>query len=376
MLNRKPASCMPLVITLILIGSIYTTRAEPVMVREQQVVPQPTADMKIKLLVEHIEGQLGQDNADFDEVLTMLLTACNLLPAASRTGQQMLSDLPQRLSTRGKEQRAAGSVIKAINYEVFVDSAHCTKNEEKQERSERIDLTASQAPTTKQPTIVDPPKPRSSSQEPVQTNASAGKEADTSPVATTLPHVGKAPPIYQLGQQQPAPEEKPRVTAARAADRSSAARAVPFGPSRSDPSVPERRQPEAFTTRAATAGPQGISKDPSSQVTDQHSPDQPAVTLATQRTLMERGDAMLNQRNVVAARLLFARAADTGVGLAALKLAETYEPQFIADHNLIGIKGNEQEAEAWYRKAAALGETQAEQRLRSLEGRKKTLATQ
>ena len=91
---------------------------------------------------------------------------------------------------------------------------------------------------------------------------------------------------------------------------------------------------------------------------------------------MERGDAMLNQRNVVAARLLFARAADAGVGLAAIKLAETYEPQFIADHNLIGIKGNEQEAEAWYRKAAALGETQADQRLRTLEGRRKTLATQ
>jgi hypothetical protein len=375
MLNRKPASCMPLVITLILIGSIYTTRAEPVLVREQQVsISQPTADMKIKLLVEHIEGQLGQDNANFDEVLTMLLTACNLLPAASRTGQQMLSDLPQRLSARGKEQRVAGSVIKSINYEVFANSAHCTKNEEKEERSERIDLTASQAPTTKQPTIVDPPQPRSSSQEPVQTNASAGKGASL--VATTLPHVGKAPPIYQLGQQQPAPEEKPRVTAAREADRSSAATAVPFGPSRSDPSVPERRQPEAFTTRAATAGPQGISKNPSSQATDQHSPDQPAVTLATQRTLMERGDAMLNQRNVVAARLLFARAADTGVGLAALKLAETYEPQFIADHNLIGIKGNEQEAEAWYRKAAALGETQAAQRLRTLEGRRKTLATQ
>jgi TPR repeat protein len=91
---------------------------------------------------------------------------------------------------------------------------------------------------------------------------------------------------------------------------------------------------------------------------------------------MERGDAMLNQRNVVAARLLFARAADAGVGIAALKLAQTYDSGFIADHNLIGIKGDQHEAEIWYRKAAALGERQAEQRLKALEERRKTLATQ
>ena len=91
---------------------------------------------------------------------------------------------------------------------------------------------------------------------------------------------------------------------------------------------------------------------------------------------MERGDAMLNQRNVVAARLLFARAADAGVGIAALKLAETYDSGFIADHNLIGIKSDQHEAEAWYRKAAALGERQAEQRLKTLEERRKALATQ
>jgi TPR repeat protein len=85
---------------------------------------------------------------------------------------------------------------------------------------------------------------------------------------------------------------------------------------------------------------------------------------------------MLQQRNVAAARMLFARAANSGVGIAALKLANTYDPGFIAERNLIGIKGDPQEAEAWYRKAAALGEKQAEQRLKSLEGQRKTVATQ
>jgi TPR repeat protein len=90
---------------------------------------------------------------------------------------------------------------------------------------------------------------------------------------------------------------------------------------------------------------------------------------------MERGDAMLNQRNVVAARLLFARAAEAGVGMAALKLAETYDPKFISDQNLIGIKSDQHEAETWYRKAADLGERQAEQRLKALEERRNALVT-
>jgi TPR repeat protein len=102
----------------------------------------------------------------------------------------------------------------------------------------------------------------------------------------------------------------------------------------------------------------------------------PALPAAVQRTLLERGDAMLQQRDVAAARMLFTRAANAGAGVAALKLANTYDPGFIRDHNLIGIKGDPQEAEAWYRKAAALGEKEAEQRLKSLKGQRKTVATQ
>ena len=374
--NGNASIMYAIVITPVLIGTVGTTRAESVAPRQLQApTSRPSADMQIKLLLEHIEGHLGQDQANFDEVITLLVAACNLLPAASPTGQQMLSDLPQRLFTRSKEQREAGSVIKSINYEVFADSAHCTTSVKKQEPRERLDLTASQA-ATKQPPLTDPPSPHPS-QEPMETNASAGTEADTSPVAITLPNIGKAPPPYQLSQQQHKPEEKMTVTAGREADSSSAAAAAPIGPSRHDPPIPERSQPETRMTRAATAGPPSASNaSPSPQVTDQHSQDPSTLSLATQRTLMDRGNAMLNQRNVVAARLLFARAADAGVGIAALKLAQTYDSGFIADHNLIGIKGDQHEAEIWYRKAAALGERQAEQRLKALEERRKTLATQ
>jgi len=102
----------------------------------------------------------------------------------------------------------------------------------------------------------------------------------------------------------------------------------------------------------------------------------PGLAPAVQRTLLERGDLMLQQRNVAGARMLFARAASAGVGVAALKLANTYDPDYIRAHNLIGIKGDPQQAEAWYYKAAALGEKDAEQRLKTLGGQRKTVATQ
>lgn len=84
------------------------------------------------------------------------------------------------------------------------------------------------------------------------------------------------------------------------------------------------------------------------------------------QSLMQRGDAMLKQGNVEAARMLYERAASDGVGSAALKLGETYDAAFLASHHLIGPKPNPQQAEAWYRKASALGEAEAERRLRTM----------
>jgi hypothetical protein len=100
--------------------------------------------------------------------------------------------------------------------------------------------------------------------------------------------------------------------------------------------------------------------------------DPPRMAPLMQRTLLNRGDAMLGLGNVSAARMLYQRAADAGVGVAALKLAETYDPAFIAARNLRGIKSDPVAAEAWYRRAEALGETEAIERLKSLTGRRLT----
>jgi TPR repeat protein len=95
----------------------------------------------------------------------------------------------------------------------------------------------------------------------------------------------------------------------------------------------------------------------------------PRVVNAPARpALLDRADTMLSLRDVVAARMLFERAIDSGSGMAAFKLAETYDPAFLADHDFRGIKPNPVEAEKWYRKAQDMGVTQAADRLRHLDG--------
>jgi len=75
--------------------------------------------------------------------------------------------------------------------------------------------------------------------------------------------------------------------------------------------------------------------------------------------LMERGAAMMALGDVSAARLLYQRAAEAGNGQAAIELGRTYDPQYLAKTNLVGIKPDPTLASNWYQRALALGDTKA-----------------
>ncbi len=94
----------------------------------------------------------------------------------------------------------------------------------------------------------------------------------------------------------------------------------------------------------------------------------PAIRLSAsvRQALLKRGDAMLELKDLSAARMLFARAAEAGVAVAALKLGDTYNPTFLAQHDLRGVRPDPAVAVSWYRKALELGEAQAADRLRAL----------
>jgi hypothetical protein len=77
------------------------------------------------------------------------------------------------------------------------------------------------------------------------------------------------------------------------------------------------------------------------------------------RALVQRGDGLILLGDISGARRLYTLAAEDGDGQAARRLGDTYSPEFLADHHVQGLQPDLNTAGAWYRKAAALGNSEA-----------------
>jgi len=84
--------------------------------------------------------------------------------------------------------------------------------------------------------------------------------------------------------------------------------------------------------------------------------------------LLNQGKAMLSLGDISAARLLFARAAETGNGEAALALGDTYNSAFLAEHGVVGPQADMELAKSWYRTAVFFHQPRARERLAGLGG--------
>lgn len=84
--------------------------------------------------------------------------------------------------------------------------------------------------------------------------------------------------------------------------------------------------------------------------------------------IMKKGDEQLEEGNVSAARLLYERAAEAGLGQAAMALAATYDAAELAR---LGLRVDPDAAQArrWYERARQLGAPGAEERLRRIGAR-------
>jgi hypothetical protein len=82
--------------------------------------------------------------------------------------------------------------------------------------------------------------------------------------------------------------------------------------------------------------------------------------------LLSRGNAMLALGDISAARLFYERAAALGSAGAATALGNTYDAAFLVSIQAKGIVADQAAAIAWYRKAAALGDTEALRQLKRL----------
>src|ERR1043166_139234 len=69
-------------------------------------------------------------------------------------------------------------------------------------------------------------------------------------------------------------------------------------------------------------------------------PASPAPSASEIATLLARGDALIAKGDLASARLFYERAAEASDGQAALRLGESYDPAFLAQAHLSGVRGD------------------------------------
>jgi hypothetical protein len=84
------------------------------------------------------------------------------------------------------------------------------------------------------------------------------------------------------------------------------------------------------------------------------------------RAVMARGEKQLAAHDLPGARTLFERAADLGLGEAAMQLAATYDPNELKSKRPAGASPDVKLAHKWYTRAQALGVREAKSRLQRL----------
>ena len=103
-------------------------------------------------------------------------------------------------------------------------------------------------------------------------------------------------------------------------------------------------------------------------------PVAPAAALPTRHldadelaALLKRARGLLAIGDIVAARMLLERAADAQEADAALMLARTYDPEVLGKSDTRSVNADAAAARDWYQRAAALGSSEAEQRLAEMQ---------
>jgi hypothetical protein len=108
---------------------------------------------------------------------------------------------------------------------------------------------------------------------------------------------------------------------------------------------------------------QSLSSQPQSSRTSAPSATEEMVGL-----LMRRGNTAIADGDIIAARMLYERAAALGSAAAATSVGKTYDMEFLLHAGVRGIPADQTSAVAWFRRAAALGDQEARAQLARIEG--------
>lgn len=164
-----------------------------------------------------------------------------------------------------------------------------------------------------------------------------------------------APPSPAASADTPVakPPAPPGSAATSAGDSPRAAAGVADAPRTAAPSV---------QTALAVAPP--LATPPAPPPAPRTPPQQDQAVAAA--LYSARGDQMLAIKDISAARRFYEYAANAGSARAAMLLAKTYDPGFLDELGVVGLRPDPAMATAWYRKAMELGDHDAEASLRRL----------
>jgi len=113
-----------------------------------------------------------------------------------------------------------------------------------------------------------------------------------------------------------------------------------------------------------------------SPAAEQAAPPPAPVTKATReldaesiKRLLQQGDQFVASGDLVAARLIYRRAAESGSAAAALALGATFDPVVLAKTGARGVGADVEKARMWYEKAREFGSPEAPRRIEMLANR-------
>lgn len=131
------------------------------------------------------------------------------------------------------------------------------------------------------------------------------------------------------------------------------------------PPQPSQQAPGPAVASASKETPAGIHLG----AAPSHAPAIKPIDPGEAAVLMGRGRDFLASGDISAARVAFRRLADAGMADAALALANTYDPAYLAAHNVIGALGDSATARTLYKRASDLGSAEAGQILARMDAK-------
>jgi hypothetical protein len=138
--------------------------------------------------------------------------------------------------------------------------------------------------------------------------------------------------------------------------------------------VPRVEALGAETPRGETAKAEVVTGPPATAVAEDEAPSPPvpaarAAKSQDVRLLLDQGKQFFDVGDLIAARILFLRAANAGDAAAAVAMGATYDPVVLADRGVRGVAADLDKARSWYERAREMGSPEGPRRLEMLANR-------